>query len=115
MYPTVSSSEYSACKPSFLLLIVIVPLFIAIESLASKASAVHVIFIVPPVIFKSSLLVIPLLVDEIVKVPVPLITKSSLEKITASVFVVPSLVKVFDTVRLFFPVVVTNTLSALLT
>ena len=91
-----------------------VPPLIAIELLASIASDVHVTLIVPPVIFKSSLLVIPLAVDEIVNVPVPFNTKSSFEKITASVLVLPSLVNEFETVKLLLPVVVMNTLSAFL-
>ena len=93
-----------------------VPSAIRIESLASRASAVQVISIVPPVILRSSLLVIPFSVEEMVSLPFPFRTRSSLEKMTASVLVVPSAVKVPDTVSVFSEsVVVTKTLSALLT
>ena len=96
-------------------MIVILPSLIATESLASSASLTQLILIVPPVIFKSSLLVIPLSVDDIFNVPVPLSTTSSLEKITASVLVSPSETNVPVTDNEFVPVVVTNTLSALFT
>ena len=85
------------------------------ELFASMASLVHVISIVPPVIFKSSLLVIPLLVDDIFSEPVPLITKSSFENITASVLVVLSLVNVDVTDKLLLSVTDINTLSAFFT
>ena len=93
------------------------PSLIAIESFASMASAMLVIFMVPPVILMSSLPLMPLSVELISSVPRPLNTRSSLEKITASVLVVPSAVKVPITDRLLTEpsAVVTNTLSAFLT
>ena len=57
----------------------IVPPHILIESLASIASELLVMLYVPPVIFRSSLLEIPLLVEDIVSVPTPFNTISSFE------------------------------------
>ena len=95
---------------------VTVPSAITTESLASSASEAQVMARVPPVIFRSSLLLIPLSVEETLSVPVPFRTRSSLEKMTASVFVSPSALKVPVTERAFSEsVVVTNTLSAFLT
>ena len=86
-------------------------------SLASTASAVQVMFIVPPVILMSSLPEIPLSVELMLSLPSPFSTISSFEKMTASVLVSPSAVKLPDTVRVFSEplAVVTNTLSAFFT
>ena len=86
-------------------------------SFASIASAVQLMLIVPPVIFISSLPDIPLSVELMLSVPSPFSTMSSFEKITASVLVSPSAVKLPDTVRVFSEpfAVVTNTLSAFFT
>ena len=68
----------------------------------------------PPVSFRSSLETTPLSVEEMVRVPRPLRTRSSLEKMTPSGLVSPSAAKVPVTVRRFSDpwAVVTKTLSA---
>ncbi len=86
MYPTESSSLFSACRPSSQDAIFIVPSATSIASCASKALPAQDTFIVLPVIFKVSLLVTALSEDDIFNVPTPLITRSSFEKITASRF-----------------------------
>ena len=97
-------------------LIAIVPSAIRMDSLASRASDVQLILRVPPVTLMSSLLLIPLSVEEMLRVPVPFRTTSSLEKMTASVLVVSSAVKVPVTDSVFSEsVVVTKTLSAFFT
>ena len=92
------------------------PPAILMESLASRASDVQLIVIVPPVTLRSSLDVIPLSVELTLSVPTPLSTRSSFENMTASVLVSPSEVKLPVTERLLVEsVVVTKTLSAFLT
>ena len=130
MYPTESSSSFSACRPSLQDAIFIVPSATSIASCASKALPVQDTFIVLPVIFKVSLLVTALSEDDIFNVPTPLITRSSFEKITASRFAplssvvtdesklsaVSTVSNVPVTSRILSEsVVVTNTLSALFT
>ena len=95
-----------------------VPPQIRIESLASIASRAEVILYVPPVILRSSCPEMPLPFDEVTfSVPRPFSTRSSFEKITASVLVSPSAVKVPVTLSsLVVPsIVVTKHLSALAT
>ena len=60
-YPFSVSSEFVAFNPSPEALISIVPPLIVIESFPISPSSTEVTEIFPPVIFKSSLLVIPLL------------------------------------------------------
>ena len=110
-----SSSSFSAWSPSLSVLMVILPSAIAMESFASSASEAHSMLRSPPVIFRSSLQDIPLSVEVSFRLPVPLSTRSSFEKMTASVLVSPSAVKLPVTERLLSPTVVTNTLSAFLT
>ena len=117
MIPSVWSSSFSACRPSFDVLIVNEPSQIRILSLASMASFAHVISYVPPVVLISSLPEIPLPFEDLItRVPVPFKTRSSFEKITASVLVVPSAVNVPVTERVeVLPFVVTKHLSAFTT
>ena len=111
--PVVSSSSSSLWNASFDEFISKFPSYTDIESLASMLSFTDVMLYVPPVIFISSLQEIPLFDELITSVPVPLSTRSSLEKITASVFVSPSDVNVPVTVSVFvLSVVVTKHLSA---
>ena len=115
-YPVVVSSSFSACRPSLSVRMLMFPPAMAMASLASSASEVQVISRLPPVIFRSSLQEMPLSDDWMVREPVPFSTRSSREKITASVLVSPSAVNspVTDSV-LSEPVVVTKTLSAFFT
>ena len=117
MLPCVLSSLFSACRPSFWLLMVMVPPATEISSFASIASAAHSIAREPPVILTSSLPETPLPVEETVSEPSPLNTMSSLANITASVLVSPSAVNAPVTVSVLAVSfwVVTNTLSAFLT
>ena len=90
-----------------------VPSLIAMESLASKLSKAVVTLYVPPVIFRSSLQETPLPFFEVsVREPVPFNTRSSFEKITASVLVSPSDWKVPVTERELEPERVRKHLSA---
>ena len=83
------------------------------ESLASRAASLQEILTVPPVILRSSLQDTPLSVELMFKMPVPFNTMSSFAKMTASVLVSPSAVKVPETVSVFSEsVVVIKTLSA---
>ena len=82
---------------------VISPPFTRIESLPAIPFFPAVTEIVPPVITRSSLPTIPCSSAEFtVRDPVPLIVKSSFEKITPSTFVSPSASKVPVVERLFF-------------
>ena len=103
--------------PSPPAVIVKVPPQIETESFTSMPLPSALMIHVPPVALKSSLAAMPWSVELIVRVPRPFRTRSSLEKITASVLVSPSAVKVPVTERvLSLPsAVVTKTLSALFT
>ena len=84
------------------------------ESLASSASSTQSMVMVPPVILRSSLQLTPLSVELMLSVPRPLSTRSSREKITASVLVSPSAEKepVTESALALSSAVVTKTLSA---
>ena len=85
----------------------------AIESLASMLSSAEVMLYVPPVTLTSSLPVTPLPCAElIVRAAVPLSTRSSFEKITASVLVSLSVVNAPVTESVLSAPVVTKHLSA---
>ena len=93
-----------------------VPSEISIASCASIAQPLQIISIIPPVILTVSLPEIPLSVDLMISFPGPLIVRSSFEKITASVFVLPSLPKSPVTDSLQLPsVIVIRILPAFLT
>ena len=92
------------------------PSEIRISSFDSSALPLQVMLRFPPVTLSVSLHAIPLSDEAIVSVPVPLIVRSSLLKMTASVFVSPSELKSPVTDRLsLLPFRVRDTLSAFLT
>ena len=115
-YPFVSSSLSSACSPSCSVVISRLPSAARIPSCASIPLPLHSISIVPPVTFTASLPDIPLSEERMTSLPVPFSTRSSFEKITASVLVSPSEEKLPLTVSaLSSDMVVRNTLLAFFT
>ena len=100
--------------PSLGVVMVMSPPAMRTESFASKPSEAQSMTMVPPVILRSSLQLTPLSVELMLSVPRPFSTRSSREKITASVLVSPSAEKVpvTESVLVLPSVVVTKTLSA---